>query len=194
MNDFDRSYYIFAGLGNPGPEYEMTRHNMGFLVVRSFADKAGLHFKKDNRFSAFIAKGVVNNKTIHLVLPTTYMNRSGLAIRSYLDFFKLDPSRLLVVVDDAALPFGNIRLRKTGSPGGHNGLKSVEACLGTNHYMRLRMGIGSPGDSDLADYVLATFTKEELDRLDAFVDCGVEVLQQFGQGGDGIDLTNLKKG
>jgi PTH1 family peptidyl-tRNA hydrolase len=171
----------------------MTRHNMGYLVVRSFAKRTGLHFKDDKHFQSFVAKGLVEGTAVHLLLPTTYMNASGRAIRSYLDFLKLDPSRLVVVVDDIALPFGDLRVRASGSTGGHNGLKSVQESLGTAHYMRLRMGIGSSVGRDLAEYVLAPFNKEELEHLDVFIDRGVGVLQRLLK--EGIPNTiDLRKG
>lgn len=146
--------WIFVGLGNPGPLYEMTRHNMGFLVVRAFAQRQGWIFKEDKRFKALIVRGFIDGILVHLLLPTTYMNLSGMAVRRYLDFFKLAHDRLVVVTDDIALSFGRLRVKTMGSAGGHNGLKSVEAYLGTSRYIRLKMGIGHPGEKVLSDYVL----------------------------------------
>lgn len=170
---------VLVGLGNPGVEYEMTRHNIGYLVIKAFARQMGWHFKEEKRFNAFAAKGVIEQQAVHLLLPTTYMNRSGLAVRSYLDFFKLNPSAVIGVVDDIALPFGRLRVKPMGSSGGHNGLKSLEACLGTSHYVRLRMGIGHPGQKILADYVLEPFNQEELQHLVAFIDRAVTVLHNL---------------
>lgn len=169
--------FVFVGLGNPGPEYEMTRHNAGFLVVRSFASQAGWHFKEEKRFNAFVAKGLIDGQAVHLILPLTYMNRSGLAVKSYLDFYKLGSDCLTVVVDDISLPFGKLKLKPAGSAGGHNGLKSIECFLATASYMRLKMGIGHPGKRILADYVLEPFSSEELQHLMGFVDHGVHVLK-----------------
>lgn len=179
MTHSDQSIYLFAGLGNPGPQYEMTRHNIGYLVVKALASRMGWHFKEETRFNAYVTKGLIKDAAVHLLLPTTYMNASGSAIQRYMDYYKIDPRRLVVVVDDIALPFGQLRLKLMGSAGGHNGLKSVEAHLGTAHYMRLRMGIGHPGEKVLADYVLDPFTKEELKQLVAFVDQGVVALEQL---------------
>ncbi len=176
MTQSQQRYFIFAGLGNPGQQYEMTRHNMGYLVVKALARKMGWHFQEEDRFSAFVVKKLVNTTTVHLLLPTTYMNLSGVAIKRYLDFFKLDTKYLVIVVDDIALPFGQIRLKTKGSAGGHNGLKSIETHLGTSEYMRLRMGIGHPGEKDLVNYVLDPFSQEELKYLLTFVDRGVEAL------------------
>ena len=167
---------LFVGLGNPGPEYEMTRHNLGFLVVKALASRLGWHFREEKRFMAFVAKGTVGGVTLHLLLPTTYMNLSGTAVRAYMDFHKLSVDQVTVVVDDSALPFGQLRLKQQGSSGGHNGLKSIEVHLGTADYMRLRMGIGTPQEKMLIDHVLDPFGREELQQLVNFIDRGVEVL------------------
>lgn len=167
---------LFVGLGNPGPQYEWTRHNMGYLVIRALALSMGWHFQEDKRFNALVTRGVIGKTSVHLLLPLTYMNLSGTAVRRYLDFFKLPFSCLVVVTDDIALSFGKLRLKTMGSAGGHNGLKSVETHLGSAHYIRLRMGIGHPGERELARYVLESFTPEELKILPTFVDRGVDVL------------------
>lgn len=170
---------LIVGLGNPGRQYEMTRHNIGFLTVDAFARKMNWQFKEDRRFNALITKGEIDGATVHLIKPMTFMNLSGIAVKRYLDFFKFNHSRLLVVADDIALPFGHMRLRLMGSAGGHNGLKSIEHHLETSHYMRLRMGIGSSGDQVLAQYVLDTFDQEEMLQLESFIDRGVDVLRRF---------------
>lgn len=172
-------HLIIAGLGNPGLQYERTRHNIGFMVVKAFGHRAGWHFKEEKQLNALTAKGVIEGTAVHLLLPTTYMNLSGIAVKRYLDFYKLDISRLVVVADDIALSFGQIKLRLMGSAGGHNGLKSVEYHLRTTHYMRLRMGIGHHGENILADYVLSPFTTEELEHLDTLVNRGEDVLQRL---------------
>lgn len=171
--------FIFVGLGNPGQQYEKTRHNIGFSVIKALGRRVGSHFKEDKHFNAYVAKGVIEDTSIHLLMPMTYMNLSGIAIRRYLDFYKLNVSQLVVIVDDIALPFGHLRFKLKGSSGGHNGLKSVEAYLGTTHFMRLRMGIGDPCEHVLKDYVLAPFSREELEKLEPFVDLGADVLQQL---------------
>jgi peptidyl-tRNA hydrolase, PTH1 family len=171
--------FLFVGLGNPGLQYEMTRHNMGDLVVRVFAHRLGWSLKEDRRFNAQVAKGAVEDHTVHLLLPLTYMNLSGNAVRRYVDYFKIPLDGLIVVTDDIALPFGQLRLKSMGSPGGHNGLKSVETCLGTSYYKRLRMGIGHPGEKMLVNYVLEPFSHREQQELPTFIDHGVEVLQRL---------------
>ncbi len=170
-------HYVFVGLGNPGKKYELTRHNLGFLVIQAFANNNEWRFKEEKQFQALVSKGQIAETTIHLLLPLTYMNESGRAVRSYLDFYKLTTKQLLIIADDVALPFGEMRLRKEGSPGGHNGLKSIEACLSTRYYARLRMGIGpSSPRRPLADHVLDSFTAEEFKVLPEFVAKATTVL------------------
>lgn len=169
--------FVFVGLGNPGKEYALTRHNLGYLVVQALAEKYGWPFKEEKRFRAWTAKGKIDDATIHLVLPLTYMNESGIAVRSYLDYYNLGVESLVVICDDTALPFGKLRLRAQGTPGGHNGLKSVEAHLNSSSYVRLKMGIGPNDRTDLADYVLDRFTRDEAERLSEFIAQGVEILK-----------------
>jgi len=175
-----REEFIFVGLGNPGKEYEMTRHNIGNLVVQSLAQKRGMTFKDESRFQAQVSKGVVDGVKVHLVLPMTYMNESGQAVRRYIDFFKLSPKAVIVVSDDVDLPFGQMRIKESGSAGTHNGLKSVQKHLGTQDYSRLRMGIGSGHESqELSSHVLSRFNGDEAATLDSFVDGGVNVLMRI---------------
>lgn len=191
MTQTDSQFFLFVGLGNPGPQYGMTRHNMGYLVVQKFANRLGWSLKEDRRFNALVAKGISENKTIHLLLPLTYMNLSGDAVRRYVDYYKIPLSCVVVITDDIALPFGQLRLRSMGSAGGHNGLKSMEACLGTSHYKRLRMGIGHPGEKMLANYVLETFNHAEQQELPRLIDHGVEVLQRLLKESFSHVMTNV---
>lgn len=155
----------------------MTRHNIGARVVEALAERMGATWKEDKRLHVRAAKGVLDGILLHLLLPTNYMNRSGQAVKAYLDYLKLDPQRIVAVMDDRHLPFGTIRLRGEGTSGGHNGLKSIEEALATTHYTRLKMGIGSPAEKNLADYVLENFSPQELTQLEAFVDRGADILQ-----------------
>jgi len=172
---------LIVGLGNPGPKYEMTRHNLGYLVVKAFAHSEGLTFKEQRQFIAYTSKGCSGGVAIHLLLPVTYMNESGRAVRLYMDYYKLKPRELIVVSDDVALPYGEMRLRALGSAGGHNGLKSVQAYIGTQEYTRLRMGIGQNQQigPTLADYVLDPFASHEMERLGDFIAKGVTVLKRL---------------
>lgn len=157
---------------------------MGYLVLKGLSRKIGWSFKEERAFRAFVAKGKIDHAVVHLVLPTTYMNESGIAVRHYLNYYKVPAENLIVVVDDIALPFGEMRIREKGSAGGHNGLKSIETHMGTQQFVRLRMGIGdhrqvdepSQSSMGLADYVLGDFTSHELSKLEEFIDRGMQVL------------------
>jgi peptidyl-tRNA hydrolase, PTH1 family len=156
---------VIVGLGNPGREYELTRHNVGWMVVDHLADV--WHFDGWRRDGdSFVSAGRTQGTAVRLVKPQTFMNLSGAALRPYLRRPTFDPAQdLLVVVDDAALPLGRLRLRASGSAGGHNGLKSVEAEVGSQAYARARIGVAPSDprrrDSDLADFVLSPFGKSE---------------------------------
>lgn len=167
-----------VGLGNPGKEYVRTRHNLGAMVVEELARELKLTFKADRHLSSFIAKGKSDGREVDLLLPQTYMNESGWAVRRYLDYYKITAGQLLVVCDDTALTFGQLRLRSQGSSGGHNGLKSILMHLGTDEFIRLRMGVGSNGvGQPLAEYVLSNFNGEETAALDEFIKRGAAVLK-----------------
>lgn len=170
------SHFVVVGLGNPGAKYEKTRHNIGSMVATLLVRLLGWSLKEDKKFHALVAKGIVKGKNLHVVLPQTYMNESGRAIGAYLSFYKLKPESLLVICDDVELPFGQLRLRSKGSSGGHNGLKSIEAYIGTREYLRLKMGIGKElGAATLADFVLGHFRPEECTQLESFVRLGADV-------------------
>jgi len=136
-------------------------------------------FKKEREFKAEVAKGNWNEETLFLLFPTTYMNLSGLAVRKIVGFYKIPLENILIISDDAALPFGTHRLRETGSAGGHNGLKSIEQSLSTQDYNRLKMGVGEPSSGFLEDYVLAPFTKEEQEKLPELITQGVNYLEEW---------------
>lgn len=170
--------YLIAGLGNIGAEYELTRHNIGFLVLDQLADQqkatftsARLADKADFRF-----KG----RSIHLIKPSTYMNLSGKAISYWLNALQVPRENLLVIVDDIALPFGTIRMRTKGSAAGHNGLKHIEEILGDQAYSRLRFGIGSEySKGQQIDFVLSNFTKDEFDQLPPLMKKANEMIISF---------------
>lgn len=155
---------VVVGLGNPGPEYDATRHNAGWWVVDRLAyDWDFPSFRRDGK--ALVTEGMVDGASVRLVKPTTYMNRSGLAMRPLLQMDGFDPAEdLLVVVDDAARDIGRVRFRPEGSAGGHNGLKSVSGALQSNAYARLRIGVGrKPDGVDLSDWVLGPMPEEDED-------------------------------
>jgi PTH1 family peptidyl-tRNA hydrolase len=164
---------LIIGLGNPTPEYNGTRHNVGFVVVDRLADRHGLSGARQ-KFHGDVREGTIQNTRVMLIKPTTYMNRSGTSVAEAARFYKVDAADTLVVVDDTALAIGQLRMRPSGSCGGHNGLADIEQRLGTDGYPRLRVGIDPPkvGDRSIpqADYVLGRFTDEQLDRLNPALD------------------------
>lgn len=159
----DKKMVIIAGLGNPTKEYENTRHNIGFMAVDALADKYNISVM-DCRHRALVGKGVIGGTKVVLVKPLTYMNLSGEAIRAVVDYYKVDAeSELIVIYDDISLDVGQLRIRKKGSAGGHNGIKNIIANLGSDTFLRIKVGVGEkPKGYDLADYVLGHFSKEEM--------------------------------
>jgi PTH1 family peptidyl-tRNA hydrolase len=178
-----------VGLGNPGPEYDETRHNAGFRLADRLVDRWQLGpFRRGNR--AREARGTWQTHPVAVLKPQTYMNRSGAALAPLRSLPDFDPSRdLLILVDDAALPLGRFRLRGAGSAGGHNGLKSVEGVLQRQDYARLRIGVGPvpPELDDLADYVLDRFSREELGTLTELLDPMSEAVESWLE--NGIELA-----
>ena len=154
--------FIIAGLGNPDEKYQGTRHNVGFDVVDRLAEKYQIAVDT-KKHRALIGKGVIEGQKVLLVKPQTYMNLSGESIRSLVEYYKIDPEEeLLVIYDDISLEVGQLRIRRKGSAGGHNGIKNIIAHLGTQQFSRIRIGVGEkPAGWDLADYVLGRFPAEE---------------------------------
>ncbi|HEX7469581.1 MAG TPA: aminoacyl-tRNA hydrolase [Verrucomicrobiae bacterium] len=155
-------WHLIVGLGNPGAEYAKTRHNAGFLAVERLAECWRASWKLEKKFNARVAKMDLDGTRVLLCQPQTFMNLSGEAVGALMNFYRVVPADLLVVVDDADLPVGEIRLRPGGSSGGHHGLESVEQHLGTREFARLRIGIGrKDGAREITDYVLSRFDKAE---------------------------------
>lgn len=154
--------YIIAGLGNPGKQYEGTRHNIGWQVIDELAEKYNIRVA-ESKFKGLIGKGIIGGEKVILVKPLTFMNLSGECISEVVNFFKIDErEEMIIVADDISLDVGQIRIRKKGSAGGHNGLKNMIAHLGHDEFIRIKMGVGDkPSGYDLADYVLGHFSKEE---------------------------------
>lgn len=157
--------YIIAGLGNPGEKYDNTRHNAGFLTIDALADRYGIDVR-EKAHKALIGKGVIEGQKVILAKPQTYMNLSGESIRALVDYYKVTQEELVIIFDDISLEPGQLRIRKKGSAGGHNGIKSIIAHLGTQEFTRIKVGVGEkPPRMDLADYVLGRFAKEEQDTM-----------------------------
>ncbi len=176
---------LIVGLGNPGSQYEGSRHNVGFRVIDALAKRAGVRVG-ERRFRALLGRGEVNGQDVMLAKPLTYMNRSGFAVRAIVGWYGLEASDMMVVVDDMALELGRIRIRPKGSDGGHNGLRSIIELIGTEDFPRLRVGIGRPRPGeDAVSYVLGWFERKELaavseavsraaDALEAWLDLGID--------------------
>ncbi len=170
--------YLIAGLGNIGAEYELTRHNIGFLVLDQLADQQKTIFSVERL--AEKAEFKFKGRSIHLIKPSTYMNLSGKSIAYWMNDLKIPKENLLVIVDDLALPFGSIRLRTKGSAAGHNGLKNIELLLGGQDYCRLRFGIGNDyGKGQQVDYVLSNFTNEEFASLPLTIQKANDMILSF---------------
>ncbi len=168
---------IIIGLGNPGHEYERTRHNAGFMVVDALAKSIGITWKHEPKLRSMIAEGVIDGEKIILVKPTTFMNNSGESVRAVVDYWKLHASSMIVVSDDIDLPFGQIRFRLEGGAGGHNGLKSLIQYLGTQQFPRLKVGVGAPPEHiPLENFVLQKLAGGEHTTIDKAVARAVEIL------------------
>lgn len=175
--------YIIVGLGNPTEQYAGTRHNVGFDVIDTLADKYNISVEgRKNR--ALIGKGMIEGQKVILVKPQTFMNLSGESIRGLVDYYKIDPeTELLVVYDDISLDVGQLRIRKKGSAGGHNGIKNIIAHLGTDVFPRIKVGVGEkPKGYDLADYVLGHFSKEDRTIMEEGYGKAVEAIKLFLDG------------
>ena len=161
---------LLIGLGNPGAAYEDTRHNVGFAVAEALAEQARAPFKHDGRADALVAEGRLRGRPVILAKPLTYMNRSGITVKHLLRRFGLEPTELLIIVDDINLKLGKLRLRERGSAGGHNGVQDIIDRLGTDAFPRLRLGVGSDFDrGGQVDYVLSPFTDAEQEAMEAAV-------------------------
>ncbi|MFM7311672.1 MAG: aminoacyl-tRNA hydrolase [Cyanobium sp.] len=180
---------LLVGLGNPGDRYDDTRHNVGFLALDRLASHGNSRFKQQGRLHGLLAELGSGSRRLRLLKPQTYMNDSGRSIRAALDWFGITPQQLLVIVDDMDLPLGRLRLRASGSAGGHNGLRSTIAHLGSEHFARLRIGIGPPaGDPKqrrerTVSHVLGRFTAEEkpvLAQVLAEVEAGIDLIGHQG--------------
>ncbi|HPW63089.1 MAG TPA: aminoacyl-tRNA hydrolase [Cyclobacteriaceae bacterium] len=170
--------YLIAGLGNIGPEYELTRHNIGFLILDRIADNHKIDFKTERL--ADRAELKYKGRQLHFIKPNTYMNLSGKAIAYWLQELKIPKENLLVIVDDIALPFGTLRMRTKGSAAGHNGLKNIELLLNGQDYSRLRFGIGNTfSKGQQINFVLSNFSKEEIAELPALMDKAAEMVYSF---------------
>lgn len=188
--------FLIVGLGNPDRRYEKTRHNVGFDAIDALADRYGIAVK-DKKHKALCGTGVIEGTKVMLAKPQTYMNLSGESVAEIVQFYKLDPeSEMLVIFDDISLAPGNIRVRKKGSAGGHNGIKNIIACTGTQNFMRIKVGVGQKPDGwDLADFVLSPFGEADRKLVDAAIADAMDaaVLMMQGQADAAMNQFNARK-
>ena len=184
--------YLIVGLGNIGPEYEGTRHNIGFHIVDALAQACKATFE-DKRYG-FVAHCRAKNAQLVLLKPSTYMNLSGNAVRYWMQQEKIALENVLIVVDDLALPFGTLRLKGKGSDAGHNGLKHIAEILGTQNYARLRFGIGNDfPKGHQVDYVLGNFTDEDMKTMDERLETAGNIIKSFCLAGINITMNQFNK-
>lgn len=176
--------YIIAGLGNPGKKYENTRHNLGFITIDRYADRHGFTVTK-KKFDSLIAEENIAGEKVLFMKPQTYMNDSGRALQQAVRFYKADLDDVLVIYDDFDIKEGNIRIRPFGSPGTHNGMRSVVQCLGSDRFPRIRIGTGVENKGDIVDFVLGGFSKGEKSLMETAVDTACDAIDSYIS--DGID-------
>lgn len=183
--------FLIVGLGNPGDEYDRTRHNTGFMVVDEFAKSVGATFQ-DKRYG-FVAETSIKGRKVFILKPTTYMNLSGNAVRYWLQKENIDQERMLVIVDDLSIPLGDFRLKGNGSNGGHNGLGNIQQLIG-QQYARLRMGIGADfTKGQQVDWVLGKYDEEDMKILQPSIDQAVEIIKSFVLAGLNITMNQFNR-
>lgn len=183
--------FLIVGLGNPGYEYENTRHNTGFMVVDEFARSVGATFE-DKRYG-FVAETSIKGRKVFILKPTTFMNLSGNAVRYWLQKENIDQERLLVIVDDLSIPLGDFRLKGNGSNGGHNGLGNIQQLIG-QQYARLRMGIGADfAKGQQVDWVLGKYDEEDMKTLQPSINQAVDIIKSFVLAGLNITMNQYNK-
>jgi peptidyl-tRNA hydrolase, PTH1 family len=174
---------LIVGLGNPGSEYERTRHNAGFRWVDAIAAERGARWAKESKFAGWVARVAEGGKDFWLLKPATYMNESGRSVGAFLRFHRIEPVSMLVVHDELDLPPGTVKLKKGGGTGGHNGLRDIDEVLSTRDFWRLRIGIGHPGHKDaVADYVLHEARREEREAIEPAFDRSLGLLARIATG------------
>ena len=182
---------LIVGLGNPGAQYQQTRHNIGFMVIDELASRLGVSVSKD-KFSGFYGTGKLGSTPVVLLKPQTFMNRSGQSVVPALQFFKVKPALLIVIHDELDLPFSNCRLKVGGGHAGHNGLRSIIGQLGNRDFIRLRMGIGRPHHGDVSRFVLSGFSAPaETDWLPGFTEDGASAVEYVTREGIKIAMNKV---
>lgn len=180
---------LVVGLGNPGKEYKNTRHNIGFNLLDSIADKNGYSFKVDKKFNCEICETNINGEKVLLIKPLSFMNLSGTVVSRIVSFYDIDISDILVIQDDLDMEFGKIRIVFDSSSGGHNGIKNISECLGSQKYARLKIGISNNKEMDTKDYVLGKFSKDDIKNLEHIYDKLDNIINDFID----MDIDKLKQ-
>ncbi len=183
--------FLVVGLGNPGSQYEFTKHNVGFLTVDYLAEKLNIKINK-LKFKGLFAKEKIENEDVVLLKPQTYMNLSGESVRDFANFFKIPPENIIVVVDDVDLPMGKIRIRKKGSAGTHNGMKSIIYQLQSDNFIRIKVGIEREDrKDDLADYVLKGFSKDEVPIMEESMERAAKAVLEILKKGPDVAMNKF---
>lgn len=183
--------YLIVGLGNPEEEYSNTRHNMGFDTINHLSQKLNITVAKE-KFKALYGDGIINNEKVILLKPQTYMNLSGNSVKEFVDFYKISKEEILVIYDDMDIGTGKIKIRKKGSAGGHNGMKSIISMLGTEEFTRIRIGIGRPEhNGDDINYVIGSIPEEEIPKLEEGVEKAKEAVIEILKNGVDSAMNKL---
>ena len=169
---------LIVGLGNPGKEYEKTRHNIGFMAINNFLKENNLDLNK-TKFNGKYTETNIKGEKVILLEPQKYMNLSGEVIRDFVKFYKIDIKDILIISDDLDMECGKIRLREKGSSGGHNGLKNIELHLNTNEYKRLKIGVGNNKMVETKDYVLGKFSKDDFEKIENSIKLSKDIIEDF---------------
>ncbi|MBO5186006.1 MAG: aminoacyl-tRNA hydrolase [Prevotella sp.] len=184
--------FLIVGLGNIGDEYANTRHNTGFMILDAFAKASNIFFS-DRRYG-FVAETSIKGRKVFLLKPSTFMNLSGNAVRYWMNKENIDIERLLVIVDDLSLPLGSLRLKPSGSNGGHNGLGNIQSVLGTDKYSRLRVGIGNDFPRGMqVEWVLGRYDEEDMKTLEPKIDTACEIIKSFVLSGVNVTMNAFNK-
>ena len=181
--------FLIVGLGNPGKEYDGTRHNIGFEAIDSLGRKYSIDLNK-SKFKGVFGEGFIEGKKVILLKPTTYMNLSGESIREVIDFYKIDNNNIIVIYDDISLEIGKLRIREKGSAGGHNGIKSIIANMNTDVFPRIKIGVGQP-KGDLVSHVLGRFNKEEEQDLKEVIEASIKAVEIIIKNGAKAAMNEL---
>jgi PTH1 family peptidyl-tRNA hydrolase len=170
---------VIVGLGNPGAEYEWTRHNIGLQVVKALAERHQLRFHSEKGVEAVVAKGMIGEQSVTLAVPKVYMNESGRSVSRLLRYVGVEAKDLMVVIDDIETPWGHVKRAFAGGTRGHNGLRSIQGLLGTMAFSQMRVGVGRPESGSVADYVLRRFSAEEMAELPSIIERSLVMIEEW---------------